>query len=116
MQLKTKNVQEELAAVKEVQARIREWQRRCGFTEVILAQDKDKRIAFNAQLQVYASLVFTHVITDSTKRHIQLSQDASGIKNNIEKIREAIEQLAKLEVGSRPVRMDLSLMAQPGEE
>ena len=114
--VKTKNVQEELTAVKEVQARIREWQRRCGFTEAMLNRDRDKRTAFNAQLQVYASMVFTHVITDSTKRHIQLSQNASEIKNSIEKIREAIEQLAKLEVGARPVKMDLSLMAQPGEE
>ena len=54
-----KSVKDELAAVKEVQARIREMERRSGPTETVLREHPNKKIAHEAQLVVYAGMVFT---------------------------------------------------------
>ena len=71
-----KTIHDELAAVKEVQARIREMDRRTGLTAFVLANDRDNNIAHEAQKQIYAGMVFVNVLTNTTQKYI--SQGADG--------------------------------------
>ena len=113
---KTKSLSDELNALKEVQARIREWERRCNLTPEELARSDTKKAAHDGQLEVYAGMVFTSVLSEATKREIQRHPDCANIKLSVDKMRVFVEQLQKLEVGARPVRKDLSAVSQYEEE
>ena len=114
--VKCKTLNEEVSAVKEVQARIREWKRRCGITDSLLSSDSEKRIAHDAQVKVYATMVYANILTENTKRYIGLTEKGKQARTDIEMARECVEDLIKLEVGSRPVKMDLSAMIRPDDD
>ena len=73
--IKTKNVHEELAAVKTVQARIREWERRCGYTATVKADiGCPMQITHAGAMSMFGGMVWTHVIGADSKRNMNINK------------------------------------------
>ena len=57
------------------------------------------RYAPEAQLKVYAGMIFANVLAQPTKRYIMQQADGIQKRADIEKIRTAVGELIKLEAG-----------------
>ena len=112
----TKNVHDELAALREASVRIKELERRTGKTAKVLSADSPVKFAHNAQLKVYAGMIFANILSQSTKRYIMQQADGISKRGDIESIRKSVEELVKLELGSKPMRMDVSNVQAPDDQ
>ena len=61
-------------------------------------------------------MLFVNVLSNTTQRYI-LQQPEGALKNTrIDEIRKAVDELVKLEIGSKPIKMDISAMYEQPQE
>ena len=106
-----KGVDEEVSALREAIKRFRELERRCG--------DQGQ-----AQRKIISGMLYANVLSPSTRKHILNCKDVERaapegdeklivpVRDDLEAMKEAVEQLKALEEKSKLAKMDVSALSQ----
>ena len=93
-----KGVEQEYAALRVGKLRMNEMKRRMNF--------EDGNLEYKGMVRMLASYLYSHVLSQTTKRHIATTKTEATI-NDIDLLMEAVKSFVDIEENPKPTRMDV---------